>query len=64
MRKPGLVAAAVAVLVLIGAGAWFGVRALTATGALAGSADTPPVMMIGAKGAPTALYDDYDIVTY
>jgi hypothetical protein len=38
MRKPTLFAAAVAALVLIGIGTWFGVRTFTATGALAGSA--------------------------
>ena len=64
MRKPSLFAAAVAALVLIGIATWFGVRTFTATGALAGSADKPPVMMTGAKGLPTSLYDDYDIVVH
>jgi hypothetical protein len=64
MRKTTLFAAAVALLVLIGIGTWFGVRTFTATGALAGSADTPPVMTTGAKGPPTSLYDDYEIVVH
>jgi hypothetical protein len=64
MRKTTLLAAAVAALVLIGIGTWVGVRTLTPTGALAGSADKPPVMMTGAKGLPTSPYDDYEIVVY
>jgi hypothetical protein len=64
MRKTTLFVAAVAALVLIGFGAWIGVRTLTPTGALAGSADQPPVMMTGAKGLPTSHYDDYSIVVY
>ena len=38
-RKSTLLAAALAALVLIGIGTWFGVRIFTATGALAGSAN-------------------------
>ena len=64
MRKSTLLAAALAGLVLIGIGTWFGVRIFTATGALAGSADTPPVMTTGAKGPPTSHYDDYEIVVH
>ena len=63
MRKTTLFAA-VAALVLIGVGTWFGVRTFTATGALAGSADNTPAMMTGAKGPPTSRYDDYDIVAH
>jgi hypothetical protein len=63
MRKTTLFAA-VAVLVLIGVGTWFGVRTFTATGALAGSADKSPGMMTGAKGPPTSHYDDYEIVVH
>ena len=39
-------------------------RNVTGTGALAGSADAPPVMATGAKGPPTSLYDDYEIVVH
>jgi hypothetical protein len=35
-----------------------------APGELAGPADKSPVMMTGAKGPPTSLYDDYSIVAY
>jgi hypothetical protein len=64
MRKATLFVTAVAALVLIGIGACIGVRALTPTGALAGSTDQPLVMMTGAKGLPTSPYDDYPIVVY
>ena len=65
MHKTTLFTAAVAALVVIGIGTWFGARIFTATGALAGSADTPhPVMTTGAKGPPTSLYDDYEIVVH
>ena len=64
MRKTTLLVAAIAALVLISIGTWFGVRTFTATGALAGSADKPPVMMTGAKGPPTSHYDDYEIVVH
>jgi hypothetical protein len=64
MRKSTLLAAALAGLVLIGIGTWFGVRIFTATGALAGSADKQPAMMTGAKGPPTSHYDDYEIVVH
>jgi hypothetical protein len=64
MRKTTLfAAAAVAALALTGIGTWFGVRTFTATGALAGSAHKMPVMT-GAKGPPTSLYDDYEIVVH
>ena len=63
MRKTTLFAA-VATLVLIGVGTWFGVRTFTATGALAGSADKAPAIITGAKGSPTSLYDDYEIVVH
>jgi hypothetical protein len=64
MRKTTLFIAAVAVLAVIGVGAWIGVRTLTPTGALAGSTDQPLVMTTGAKGSPTSHYDDYDIVVH
>ena len=64
VRKITLFVVAVAAFVLIGIGAWFGVRTFTPTGALAGATDQPPVMMTGAKGSPTAPYDDYEIVVY
>ena len=64
MRKVTLLVAAVAALVLIGVGTWIGGRPSTPTSALAGSVDKPPVMMTGAKGPPTSLYDDYSIVVY
>ena len=70
MRKTTIFAAAVAALVLIGIGTWFGVRTFTATGALAGSANKPPAMMkpptmmTGAKGPPTSHYDDFEIVVH
>jgi hypothetical protein len=62
VRKNTLFVATVAVLVLIGIGAWIGIRALTPTGALAGASDQPPVTMTGAKGPPTSLNDDSLVV--
>jgi len=62
VRKIALFVATVAVLVLIGIGAWIGVRPLTPTGALAGASDQPPVTMMGAKGPPTSLNDDSLVV--
>ena len=64
MRKTTLLAAAVAALVLIGIGTWVGVRTFTLTSAVASSTDKAPVMMTGAKHAPTSPYDDYDIVVH
>jgi hypothetical protein len=64
MRKTILFTAAVVALVLTGIGTWVGVRILNPTGALARSADKPPVMMTGAKGLPTSPHDDYEIVVY
>jgi hypothetical protein len=64
MRKTTLFAAAVAALVMIGIGTWIGVRTLNPSGALAGATDQPSVMLTGAKGAPTSLYDDYSMVAY
>ncbi len=65
MRKTTLVAAAAAVaaLALTGIGTWSGIRTFTTTGALASSADKVPVTT-GAKGPPTSLYDDYEIVVH
>jgi hypothetical protein len=63
MRKITLLVAAVAALVLIGIGTWrIGGRTSAPTSALA--TDQSPVIMTGAKGSPTALYDDYEIVVY
>jgi hypothetical protein len=64
MRKTALFAVAVAVLVLFGVGTWVGIRILRPTGAVAGSTDSAPAMMTGAKGVPTSLRDDYEIVVY
>jgi hypothetical protein len=62
MRKIVFVVA-VAVLVLV-TDAWLSIRTMTRGSALASSADAPPVMTTGAKGPPTSLYDDYEIVVY
>jgi hypothetical protein len=64
MRKITLFVAAVAVLSLLGAGTWIGIRTLTPTSAVAGSNDNAPVMMTGAKGLPTSPYDDFEIVVH
>ena len=64
MRKTTLLAAAVAASILIGIGAWVGVRTFAPTSAVAGSTDNAPGMMTGAKHPPTSLYDDYDIVVH
>jgi hypothetical protein len=64
MGKITLFGAAVAASLLVGIGAWIGVRTLTPTGAVAGSTDNAPVMITGAKGLPASLYDDYDIVVH
>ena len=63
MRKIALFAAVVGALVLFGIETWASIRTL-APGELAGPADKSPVMMTGAKGPPTSLYDDYSIVVY
>jgi hypothetical protein len=62
MRKTTLLAAVAAALVLIGIGAWVGVRTFTPTSALAGASDQPMTMM-GAKGPPTPL-NDGSLVVY
>jgi hypothetical protein len=64
MRKTTLFAAAIAALALTGIGTWFGVKIFTATGASAGPADKTPVRVTGAKGPPTSLYDDHEIVVH
>jgi hypothetical protein len=64
LSSPPTLAAVVAALVLIGIGAWVGVRTFTPTGALAGASDQPPVTVTGAKGLPTSHYDDYDLVVH
>jgi hypothetical protein len=61
MRKTALLAAVVAAVV-IGIGAWVGVRTFTPTGALAGASDQPPKTMTGVKGPPTSLNDDSLVV--
>jgi hypothetical protein len=61
MRKITFFIAAVAVLALLGAGTWVGIRTFTPTSAVAGP-DNAPVMRTGAKGLSP--YDDYDIVVY
>jgi hypothetical protein len=61
MRKTTFLAAVVAALVLIGIGAWVGVRTFTPTVALAGARDQPMTLM-GAKGPPTSLNDDSLVV--
>jgi hypothetical protein len=63
MRKIALFAAVVAALVLLGIETWASIRTL-APGELAGSAGKAPMMMTGAKGPPTSLYDDYSIVAF
>jgi hypothetical protein len=62
MRKTLLVTV-IAAFVLIGIGTWAGVRIFAPAGALANSTDKPPGMT-GAKGLPTSLHDDYDIVVH
>jgi hypothetical protein len=64
MRKTTLFAAVVAVLVLMGVGAWIGIRTLTPKSAIAGPTDNAPAMMTGARGLVTSPYDDYDIVVH
>jgi hypothetical protein len=63
MRKIALFAAVVGALVLLCIETWASIRTLAPV-ELAGSADRSPVMMTGAKGPPTSLYDDYPIVAY
>jgi len=62
MRKISFFSGVVAVLVLIGVGTWLGAGMWTSTTALAGSAVDPLAVMMGAKGLPTSLYDDYSLV--
>ncbi len=64
MRKRTLFVAAVAMLALIGAGSWIGIKTLTPQSAIADPTDNAPVMPTGAKGLPTSPYEDYDIVVY
>jgi hypothetical protein len=63
MRKIALFAAVVGAFVLFGIETWASIRTL-AHGELAGPADKSPVMVTGAKGPPTSLYDDYSIVAF
>jgi hypothetical protein len=62
MRKITLFAAALAVFVLIAIDAWLSIGTIAPVSAVAGSIGNAPVTMTGAKGLPTSLYDDYDIV--
>jgi hypothetical protein len=64
MRKITLFVAAVTVFVLIGIATWKHVGTPTPSSAVAGPTDSAPTMMIGAKGPPTSLYDDYEIVVH
>jgi hypothetical protein len=61
MRKIS-VFAGIAVLFLIGVGAWIGVGTWTSTSALAGSTIDPFAMMVSAKNLPTSHYVDYSVV--
>ena len=62
MRKISFCAAGVAVLILIGVGAWLGMGRLGPTTALAGSTVDPFAMMTSMKDLPTSHYDDYSVV--
>jgi hypothetical protein len=61
MRKIS-VFAGIAVLFLIGVGAWIGVGTWTSTSALAASTIDPFAMMVNAKNLPTSHYVDYEVV--
>ena len=53
----------VAVLVLIGVGAWFGGGTSSSTSALAASSTIDPfAMMMSAKDLPTSHYHDYSLI--
>jgi hypothetical protein len=62
MRK--IVLFAVVALIVITTGLWIKFRTLAPTDALAESTNKPPAMMTGAKGLPSSLYDDYEIVAH
>ena len=63
MRKISLFAGVVAVLVLIGVGAWIdGAGTSISTPALAASTIDPYAMMVSAKDLPTSHYVDYSVV--
>ena len=62
MRKISVFAGVVAVLVLIGVGAWIGVGTWTSTSTLAASTLDPFAMMVSAKDLPTSHYLDYSVV--
>jgi hypothetical protein len=64
MRKIVLFAATVTVFVLIGVATWIHIGTPTPTSAVAGPTNNAPVMTTGAKGLPTSLYDDYEIVVH
>jgi hypothetical protein len=54
IRKTTMLVAATTALVLIGVGAWIGVRTLTPTGALAGSTDQVAVTLIFTHGTSSS----------
>jgi hypothetical protein len=56
------VSAGIAVLFLIGVGAWIGVGPWTSTSALADSGIDPYAMMVSARNLPTSHYVDYEVV--
>jgi hypothetical protein len=62
MRKISFCAAGVAVLILIGVGAWIGVGRFSPITAFAGSSIDPFAMMTAAKDLPTSYYVDYSLV--
>jgi len=61
MRKISFLSG-VAVLVLIGVGAWIAVGTSSSTSALAASTIDPFAMMTSAKDLPTSHYVDYSVV--
>jgi cytochrome c oxidase assembly factor CtaG len=60
MSKITLLAAAAAVLMLIGIETWLSVRTLAPTGPLAGST-VNPLIMTSAKGLPTSRHHDHHV---
>jgi hypothetical protein len=62
MRKIALLT--VVALIVVATGMWIRFRTLAPADALAESINKPPAMMTGAKGLPSSLYDDYEIVVH